>query len=104
MNLCVYARPHQCFGTQVWFKKTIPSIMWEHNELNQSLFNLIRNEKIMYAGNAKLKIYGTLHCHSGKRMKKENRVFFKDEAEAINQGFRPCKNCLRKRVFGPGSH
>ncbi len=75
--------------------------MWRHQELNQSLVNLIRHKKIKFAGNAKLKIYGTLHCHSGKRMKKENRVFFKNEAEAITYGFRPCGNCLRKRLADP---
>jgi len=37
-----------------------------------------------------------LNCHSGKRMKKENRVFFKNENEAISLGFRPCKNCMKK--------
>lgn len=58
----------------------------------------IRHGEINFAGNAKLKIYGTLHCKSGKRMKKEHRVFFKDEAEAINVGFRPCGNCMRKKT------
>jgi methylphosphotriester-DNA--protein-cysteine methyltransferase len=67
-----------------------------HTELNQQLFKLIRNHEIQFAGNSKLKIYGRLNCHSGKRMKKENRVFFTSEAEAISLGFRPCKNCMRK--------
>ena len=71
--------------------------MWNHEELDQSLFSLIRKEKIKFAGNFKLKIYGKLTCHSGKRMKKENRVFFESEAEAISFGFRPCKNCMKKR-------
>jgi methylphosphotriester-DNA--protein-cysteine methyltransferase len=30
-------------------------------------------------------------------MKKENRVFFSNEAEAIREGFRPCAHCLNKR-------
>jgi methylphosphotriester-DNA--protein-cysteine methyltransferase len=72
--------------------------MWSHSELSHLLVNLIRNKRIMYAGNAKLKIYGRFHCASGKRMKKENRVFFKDEAEAINHGFRPCGNCMRRKM------
>ena len=55
---------------------------------------LIQREEIMLAGNLSLKIYGTLSCASGKRMKKENRVFFKNETEAIQQGFRPCCHCL----------
>jgi len=71
--------------------------MWEHIEINQTLFKLIRKGKIKFAGNAKLKIYGTLGCHSGKRMKKENRVFFEDEADAVTHGFRPCGNCLRRK-------
>jgi methylphosphotriester-DNA--protein-cysteine methyltransferase len=70
--------------------------MWKHKEINKSLFKLIRKDEIKFAGNSKLKIYGTLRCHSGKRMKKENRVFFRDEAEAINYGFRPCGNCMKR--------
>ena len=70
--------------------------MIRHSELNQSLLKLVRKGEIKLAGNAKLKIYGSLHCRSGKRMKKENRVFFTSEAEAIQNGFRPCGNCMRK--------
>jgi methylphosphotriester-DNA--protein-cysteine methyltransferase len=72
--------------------------MWKHAELNQSLSNLIRKKQIKFAGNAKLKIYGRLSCYSGKRMKKENRVFFENEMEAISFGFRPCKNCMKKHT------
>ena len=54
----------------------------------------IKIGKIRLAGNKKLKIYGTLHCKSGKRMKKENRVFFKDEKEAVDYGYRPCAICM----------
>ncbi len=62
---------------------------------NQRLYSMIRTKEIQCAGNARLKIYGTLKCSSGKRMKKENRVFFKDGVEARAAGFRPCGNCLR---------
>ena len=55
----------------------------------------IRNGKIAFAGNLPARIYGTLGCSSGKRMKKENRVFFATEAEAISLNFRPCGHCLR---------
>jgi methylphosphotriester-DNA--protein-cysteine methyltransferase len=55
---------------------------------------MIRKGEILYAGNARLKIYGTLKCSSGKRMKKENRVFFKDESAAQAAGYRHCKHCL----------
>jgi methylphosphotriester-DNA--protein-cysteine methyltransferase len=27
-------------------------------------------------------------------MKKENRVFFQSEEEAINEGYRPCAHCM----------
>lgn len=53
--------------------------------------------KISLAGYHKRKIYGTLTCKSGKRMKKENRVFFKDEAEAVAAGYRPCGHCMPLR-------
>jgi methylphosphotriester-DNA--protein-cysteine methyltransferase len=69
--------------------------MIRHNEIGKSLLPLIRSAEIKFAGNARLKIYGTLACRSGKRMKKENRVFFKSEDEAIRHGFRKCKRCMK---------
>jgi len=29
-------------------------------------------------------------------MKRENRVFFRNESEAIASGFRPCASCMKK--------
>jgi len=29
-------------------------------------------------------------------MKKENRVFFQSEKEAVAQGYRPCGHCMRE--------
>ena len=55
----------------------------------------IKLGKILFAGNRKLKIYGTLHCQSGKKMNKENRVFFISKQEAINHHYRPCGHCLK---------
>ena len=69
--------------------------MWNHNQLTDSnLRKLLRSNQIILAGNANLKIYGLLTCTSGKRMKKENRIFFPSEATAIEMGFRPCAHCL----------
>ena len=61
-------------------------------EINE-IKKLIHRQSITLAGNVSLGIYGTLSCKSGKRMKKTNRVFFKNETEAIQQGFRPCGHC-----------
>ena len=70
--------------------------MLSHTHLTRrDLSLLLQQGTITLAGNAKLKIYGLLTCSSGKRMKKENRVFFKTETEAIQLGFRPCGHCLR---------
>jgi methylphosphotriester-DNA--protein-cysteine methyltransferase len=55
----------------------------------------IRNREVLFGGNSGLKIYGYLHCSSGKRMKRGNRVFFADENEALENGFRPCGNCMK---------
>jgi methylphosphotriester-DNA--protein-cysteine methyltransferase len=55
----------------------------------------IRSKAIVLGGNKQLKIYGTLHCASGKRMKRVNRVFFASTAEAIESGYRPCGHCMR---------
>lgn len=67
-----------------------------HNNISDAaLWRLIHQRGISFAGNIKLKIYGELRCSSGKRMKKETRVFFKSEKEASEQGFRPCGHCMR---------
>ena len=72
--------------------------MIKHTEINdEELRKLIKSRSIVMAGNERLKIYGALNCRSGKRMKKENRVFFLEEKEAIEGGFRPCGNCLKER-------
>jgi len=75
--------------------------MWEHKDLIQSLTLPIRRGEIKFAGNSRLKIYGTLRCRSGKRMKTENRVFFKSEEEAILLGYRACNNCMRRKLGSP---
>jgi alkylated DNA repair dioxygenase AlkB len=49
---------------------------------------------ISFAGNSRLRIYGKLDCVSGKRLKKENRVFFVSEASALTMGYRPCAHCM----------
>lgn len=69
-----------------------------HSEFQpQEIRSLIRKRKLGLAGNLKLKIYGTLSCKSGKRMYKQNRVFFTSEKEAIRLGFRPCGHCLKEK-------
>lgn len=74
--------------------KTHQSLLDEKGT-NRVLLSLIKNRKILWAGNRKLKIYGKLNCKSGKRMKNQNRVFFQNEQEAIALGFRPCGHCMR---------
>jgi len=69
--------------------------MWRHAHLTDpELFHLLRRGAIAFAGNRRLKIYGRLNCASGKRMKRENRVFFASKAEALAAGYRPCGHCL----------
>jgi methylphosphotriester-DNA--protein-cysteine methyltransferase len=58
---------------------------------------LIADGTIKMAGYRPGKIYGTLSCSSGKRMKTENRVFFSSEKEAIDAGYRPCGHCLPEK-------
>ena len=62
-----------------------------------TLLRQIKQKQINFGGNCKLKIYGTLHCASGKRMKKQNRVFFVSEKEALQQGYRPCGHCMKAK-------
>jgi len=60
------------------------------------LRRLLKTGALTFAGHRKLKIYGLLTCGSGKRMKKENRVFFTSEREARSAGYRPCGNCMKQ--------
>jgi len=57
---------------------------------------MIRAKKINFGGNMKLKIYGTLNCKSGKRMKRVNRVFFHSKEEVIANSYRPCAHCMHE--------
>ncbi len=69
--------------------------MIRHTEITKNeLRKRIRNGSVSFAGNIPLKIYGKLNCKSGKRMKKQNRIFFQSQKEATGQGFRPCAHCL----------
>lgn len=69
--------------------------MYYHDFIaTKELKALIHAGKIRFAGNKKLKIFGTLSCRSGKRMKKGNRVFFSSKKEATSAGYRPCRRCI----------
>jgi hypothetical protein len=55
-------------------------------------------------GNRADKIYGQMDCSSANRALlrgsgdtyRKKRVFFADEATAIQAGYRPCGNCMRE--------
>ncbi len=70
--------------------------MIAHAEIEDAeVFRLIRSGRIRFGGYRRLKIYGRLGCWSGKRMRRENRVFFESEQEAIEAGYRPCGHCMK---------
>ncbi|MNR53611.1 Metal binding domain of Ada [compost metagenome] len=72
--------------------------MIKHSEISAlDLRNKIKNQELNLGGNSKLKIYGTLSCRSGKKLKKENRVFFISETEAMQNGYRPCGHCMKEQ-------
>lgn len=69
-----------------------------HSEISdRELRSKIRRKEICFGGYKKAKIYGLLNCSSGKKMKAENRVFFKDETEALANGYRPCGHCMKEQ-------
>ena len=71
-----------------------------HQELSaQEVRAAIHQGAIQLAGNCKLKIYGKLNCKSGKRMKNHNRIFFANEKEALEAGYRPCGHCLKLKFL-----
>lgn len=60
----------------------------------RALVPLIRGGEITLGGHRPGKLYGRLDCRAGKRMNDENRVFFRDKTEAVEQGYRPCAVCM----------
>lgn len=71
--------------------------MIRHTQIeDKKLRREIKNGTIQFGGHCQFKIYGTLNCKSGKRMKREHRVFFKTKEEALQNGYRPCGHCMRK--------
>ena len=77
------------------------------------MYHILKQDRIItsaipgtYAGWRPGKIFGRLDCASGKRMHKENRVFFHSLEDAVEQGYRPCKNCrpLTEELFDRIKH
>ncbi|HVI48732.1 MAG TPA: Ada metal-binding domain-containing protein [Chitinophaga sp.] len=78
--------------------------MYHHTELGNSaeergkrVRSLIRTGGVTLGGHRPSKIYGLLTCKAGKRMKPDNRMFFRDEQEALVAGYRPCGACLPEK-------
>ncbi|PQA92055.1 metal-binding protein [Chryseobacterium shigense] len=70
--------------------------MEKHIEITDHVLkSKIRKKEINLGGNQRLKIYGLLSCSSGKRMKKENRIFFISENEALENNYRPCAHGMK---------
>ena len=46
-----------------------------------------------YCANKNSKIFHKSNCGSVSKMKEENKVYFSDRAELINNGYNPCKSC-----------
>ena len=71
--------------------------MIRHNTIdNSEVLKAIKTGLIRFGGHRKQWIYGTLTYKSGKRMKRKNRVFFENRKDAINNGYRPCGNCMKE--------
>ncbi len=51
-----------------------------------------------YAGIRTQKIFGRLDCWSGKKARRENRVFFLFWEDAVEAGYRPCKHCRPAKI------
>lgn len=72
-------------------------MIYYHKDLTpRQLHAHLRKQSIAWGGNHRLKIYGTLKCAAGKRMKIQNRVFFTEERDARQADYRPCATCMRQ--------
>lgn len=46
-----------------------------------------------YVGNKKTHVFHKSTCSSIKKTKDENKAYFKERTDAVNQGYSPCKRC-----------
>ncbi|MES2645766.1 MAG: Ada metal-binding domain-containing protein [Bacteroidota bacterium] len=68
-------------------------MIYHHDISDAVLRSKIKQKVILLAGNRNLKIYGKLNCAMGKKMKRQNRIFFSTENVALKNNFRPCACC-----------
>lgn len=64
-------------------------MIWHSEISDNGLRSKIKQQEICLGGNSKLKIYGTLSCTSGKKMKRENRVCFLTKRKLLQTAFAP---------------
>ena len=70
--------------------------MIRHDMIDEAaLHRMIRDGRLTFAGNRRLKIFGRLDCRAGRRLARRNRVFFANRSEAEGLGYRPCARCVR---------
>lgn len=53
----------------------------------------LAKKRLRYVGSKTTHIFCCPTCRDAKRVRDENRVFFRDEEEASKKGYRPCKHC-----------
>lgn len=46
-----------------------------------------------YVGNKNSRVFHKPSCSSIKKTKDENKAYFKERSDAVNQGYSPCKRC-----------
>jgi O-6-methylguanine DNA methyltransferase len=61
--------------------------------VNLQQLQTLAHAGLRFQGCRTTKIFCLPTCYSGKHMQDHNRVYFHSEAEARQQGFRPCKLC-----------
>ena len=70
--------------------------MIRHDAIDDAaLHRMIRDGRLTFAGNRRLRIFGRLDCRAGRRLARAHRVFFASRGEAERCGYRPCAHCLR---------
>lgn len=70
--------------------------LYNHAELTDDQVRaMLKCGDIKFAGHKGYKVWGLLTCATGKKMKRENRVFFTSQEAAEKNGYRPCGSCQR---------
>lgn len=70
-----------------------PETVEKDQQVVSDLLKASAQEDCEFVGSKNTKVFHTLECGLGKKIKPENKKEFETRDEAMEEGYRPCKVC-----------